>query len=102
MEWVGDGGDLRLQVLVVEEVLRACYIQNLRAKLVQGMLETISCYLEGGSDKLVTVFDGFLEELLVECHDHQSVLWLILGVEQADVHQVVAQLEVVLQYAIIE
>ena len=39
---------------------------------------------------------------MVVSYYHQSILWLILGVEQTDIHAVVAQFEVVLQYAIVE
>ena len=66
------------------------------------MLESHLGYLEGGGNELVAVFDGLLEELLVVSHYHQSVLRLILGIEQTDIHAVVAQFEVVLQYAIVE
>ena len=60
------------------------------------MFEALLGYLEGGSNELVAVFYGFLEELLVVGYHHQSILWLIFGVEQSDIHAVVAQLEVVL------
>ena len=61
MEWVGDGTELRLQVLVVEEVLGAGYIENFGGKLVQRMLKAFLGYLEGGGYQLVAVSDGFLE-----------------------------------------
>ena len=102
MERLGDGFYLRFQILVVEEVLSACHIQYLGGKLVQRMFETLLGYLEGGGYQLVAVLDGFLEELLVVGYHHQSVLWTVFGVEQSDVHAVVAQLEVVLQYTIVE
>ena len=66
------------------------------------MFEALLGYLEGGSNELVAVFYGFLEELLIVGYHHQSILRLILGIEQTDIHAVVAQLEVVLQYAIVE
>ena len=102
MERLGDGFYLWFQILVVEEVLSACHIQYLGGKLVQRMFETLFGYLEGGGYQLVAVLDGFLEELLVVGYHHQSVLWTVFGVEQSDVHAVVAQLEVVLQYTIVE
>ena len=102
MERTGDGFYLRLQILVVEEVLGASYVQYFGRKFIQRMFEALLGYLEGGSNELVAVFYGFLEELLVVGHHHQSVLRLILGIEQTDIHAVVAQLEVVLQYAIVE
>ena len=102
MERLGDGFYLWFQILVVEEVLGACHIQYLGGKLVQRMFETLLGYLEGGGYQLVAVLDGFLEELLVVGYHHQSVLWTVFGVEQSDVHAVVAQLEVVLQYTIVE
>ena len=102
MERLGDGFYLWFQILVVEEVLSACHIQYLGGKLVQRMFETLLGYLEGGGYQLVAVLDGFLEELLVVGYHHQSVLWTVFGVEQSDVHAVVAQLEVVLQYTIVE
>ena len=102
MERLGDGFYLRFQILVVEEVLSACHIQYLGGKFVQRMFETLLGYLEGGGYQLVAVLDGFLEELLVVGYHHQSVLWTVFGVEQSDVHAVVAQLEVVLQYTIVE
>ena len=102
MERLGDGFYLWFQILVVEEVLSACHIQYLGGKLVQRMLESFLGYFEGGGYQLVAVLDGFLEELLVVGYHHQSVLWTVFGVEQSDVHAVVAQLEVVLQYTIVE
>ena len=102
MERFGDGFYLWFQILVVEEVLSACHIQYLGGKLVQRMFETLLGYLEGSGYQLVAVLDGFLEELLVVGYHHQSVLWTVFGVEQSDVHAVVAQLEVVLQYTIVE
>ena len=102
MERIGDGFYLRLQILVVEEILRACYIEYIGCKLVECMFKTFLGYFERSGYQLVAVFDGLLEELLVVSYHHQSVLRLILGVEQTDIHAVVAQLEVVLQYAIVE
>ena len=96
MERVGDGFYLWFQILVVEEILGTCHIQNFGGKFIQCMLESLLGYLEGGGNELVAVFDGLLEELLVVSYHHQSVLRLILGVEQSDIHAVVAQLEVVL------
>ena len=65
------------------------------------MFETLLVYVEGGGYQLSTVLDGFLEELLDDrlptvtpsCDGPWS--------EQSDVHAVVAQLEVVLQYTIV-
>ena len=64
MEWVGDGAELRLQILVVEEVLGAGYIEYFGGKLVQRMLKAFLGYLEGDGYQLVSVADGFLEELV--------------------------------------
>ena len=66
------------------------------------MLKAFLGYLEGGGYQLVSVGDGFLEEFAVIGYHHQSVLWLILGIEQTDVYPFVAQLEVMLQHAIVE
>ena len=66
------------------------------------MFKTFLGNLERGCHKLVAVHDGFLEEFLVECHYHQSVLRLIFGVEQTDIDEVVAQLKVVMQHTIVE
>ena len=102
MEWVGDVCQLRLQVLVVEEILGACYIENIRGKLIQCKFESLLGYFKRSGNELVAVFDGFPEKFLVIGYHHQSVLRLVLGVEQTDVDEIVAQLEVVLQYAIVE
>ena len=102
MKRVGDVCQLWLQVLVVEEILGACYIENIRGKLIQRMLESLLGYFKRSGNELVAVFDGFPEKFLVIGYHHQSVLRLVLGVEQTDVDEIVAQLEVVLQYAIVE
>lgn len=46
MKRVGDVCQLWLQVLVVEEVLGACYIENIRGKLIQRMLESLLGYFK--------------------------------------------------------
>ena len=102
MKRVGDVCQLWLQVLVVEEVLGACYIKNIRGKLIQRMLESLLGYFKRSGNELVAVFDGFPEKFLVIGYHHQTVLRLVLGVEQTDVDEIVAQLEVVLQYTIVE
>ena len=90
MERTGDGFYLRLQILVVEELLRASYIEHIGCKLVECMFKTFLGYFERSGYQLVAVSDGFQEELVVIRYYHQSVLRLILGVEQTDIHAVVA------------
>ncbi len=102
MERVGDGRHLGLQVFVVEEVLRSCHVHHLGGELVECVLESLPGDLEGGCHELVAVLDCLAEELAVVRHYHQSVLRLVFGVEQTDVHPVVAELEVVLQHAVVE
>ena len=102
MERIGDGFYLRLQILVVEEVLGTSYIEHIGCKLVECMFKTFLGYFERSGYQLVAVFYGFLEELLIVGYHHQSILRLILGIEQTDIHAVVAQFEVVLQYAIVK
>ena len=58
MKRVGDVCQLWLQVLVVEEVLGACYIKNIRGKLIQCMLESLLGYFKRSGNELVAVFDG--------------------------------------------
>ncbi len=61
MEWVGDGCELRLQILVVEEILCSCHVEYIGRKLVQCMLEAFLGDFKGGGDELVAIFDCLLE-----------------------------------------